>query len=82
MVKLLVTVPCKKAVLERFQQDFENELDIAFANEDPKRPSKKRKSSSANRNLNCCTQPKISNGCRSPGQAQTVTREISPKMRY
>ena len=35
MVKLLVTVPCKKAVLERFQQDFENELDITFANEDP-----------------------------------------------
>ena len=35
MVKLLVTVPCKATVLERFQREFENILDIRFANEDP-----------------------------------------------
>lgn len=36
MVKLLVTVPCKSAVLERFKQEFENKLDIIFANGDSK----------------------------------------------
>ena len=35
MVKLLVTVPCKSAVLERFKQEFGDKLDITFANENP-----------------------------------------------
>ena len=35
MIKLLVTVPCRKEIVERFQREFPRELDITFANEDP-----------------------------------------------
>lgn len=35
MIKLLVTVPCKDAVLARFQREFAEKLDITFANGDP-----------------------------------------------
>lgn len=37
MVKLLITVPCKAAVAERFQREFQDKLEITFANEDPRR---------------------------------------------
>ena len=36
MVKLLVTVPCKPSVWERFKQEFGGKLDIIFAKGDPK----------------------------------------------
>ena len=35
MTKLLVTVPCREAVIHRFEREFPHQLDITFANEDP-----------------------------------------------